>query len=51
MTPENRIDIYEGTIIEFRNPANGEVYDGVVWRVMAEDETNVSIFVRFVDYV
>lgn len=44
-------EFYEGLILEFRNPSNGEVYDGVVWRIQKEDETNISLYLRFVDKV
>lgn len=43
--------IREGSILQFTNPLDGIVYDGVVWRVVSEDETNFSVFIRFVDEV
>lgn len=40
-----------GMIVEFRNPLTGQLYDGVVWRVLGEGENSYSLYVRFVDEV
>lgn len=40
-----------GTIVQFFNPNDGETYDGVIWRVLPEDETNFSLVIRYVDIV
>lgn len=42
---------HEGQIISFRHPSTGVEYDGVVWRVLLEDETNVSLVLRYVDSI
>lgn len=42
---------HEGQIVQFRNPENGVLYDGVIWRVMPEDKTNYSLFIRYVDEI
>lgn len=39
-----------GTIVSFLN-FDGKEYDGVIWRVLKEDETNISLVIRFVDEV
>ena len=42
---------HNGQIIRFFNDGDGKEYDGVVWRVLNEDETNISLVVRYVDIV
>lgn len=43
--------LHPGCIVQFFNPNDGEMYDGLVWRVLPEDETNFSLVIRFVDTV
>lgn len=44
-------EFHEGDIVEIRNPNNGKYYDGVLWRILQEDATNASLFIRFVDSI
>lgn len=41
----------QGQIIKFFHPVTGAEYDGIVWRVLKEDETNVSLVLRYVDSI
>lgn len=42
---------HEGQVLTFYNPETGVEYDGIVWRVMQEDEFNVSLVLRYVDSI
>lgn len=42
---------HDGQIISFINHLDGKQYDGIIWRILHEDETNISLVIRYVDEV
>lgn len=38
----------EGSILTFHDN-NGHIYDGIVWKVVPEGASSVSVFIRFID--
>lgn len=46
--PEQSCFFDEGSVLFFRD-SNGNIYDGVVWKVIPEGASSTSVFIRFID--